>query len=165
MSMNTVELMAANHTLQKVASRAPGGFAYDFSKVAPPLPKFAASARPVSLAPAKPTGGMDMFRMKSHPPVAQAGSVTAQSADSTKSATPIGTPIRLRSGAGAGARMVQSELRLDAVKVKRNDLSETDFEIVAPQPAREPGAMHNDSAKLAWAGWLARMKGAVRAWI
>lgn len=177
--MNTAQLMAANQTIRPAANRTAGGLGYGFSKVAPPLPKFASKARPVSLAPAaKPAGVMDLFRMKSSPPAAQVapvasekpalpvgtpcgaselrdGTDTRQGVPATRS--PIGAPVRLRSG----ARLTQSELRLDAVKVVRNDLSETDFEIITPRPAPEEAP----AREAAWAGWLARMKGAVRAWI
>ncbi|MBI5774335.1 MAG: hypothetical protein HZA89_11400 [Verrucomicrobia bacterium] len=163
--MNTVQLMAANHAIHKVANRAPGGIGYDFSKVAAPLPKFAAAARPVSLAPqAKPAGGLDLFRMKSRPAVAEPAHAAASTAPAAAGQTLIGAPVRLRSG----ARLVQPELRLDAVKVKRNDLSETDFEIIAPRPAPEAasgGAARVEPTGMAWAGWFARMAGAVRAWI
>lgn len=159
--MKTVELMAANHTPQKVTSHAKGGFAYDFSKVAPQLPKFVASPRPVSLTPSKSAGGMDLFRMKSSPPTVQDAPAVAESAVLQGGPVRVGLPVRLRSA----ARLAQSEMRLDAVKVVRNDLSETDFEIIAPRLAPEDapsgGRTRRDSAGMA--GWLARMVGAVRA--
>jgi len=164
--MSTVQLMATNQAIHKVANRALGSGAYDFSKIEAPLPKFAAAARPVSLAPqAKSAGGMDLFRMKSRPVESVAIAGGPSPAIPASSQTRIGEPVRL----GSGARLVQPELRLDAVKVKRNDLSETDFEIIAVRPAPETasfgGVARSDSSRITRAGWVVRMMGAVRAWI
>ncbi|MEW6156763.1 MAG: hypothetical protein AB1813_04985 [Verrucomicrobiota bacterium] len=49
--------------------------------------------------------------------------------------------------------MVQSELRLESVKVMRNDLSDTDFELVAAKPVPKPVVGGEVTWRRKWNGW------------
>ena len=146
------------------------------------LPRFASVGRPVSLAPLPNPMEVsrDLFRLATPKP---AGAVpapipTTQSPFAAPSPAPVVEQAQktrrfwfsFKSTVRSGQRLVQSELLLDEVKVIRNDLNETDLEIVAPKtaPVPEPVAATNNeslnsTATLTlWRRWTSRLVGSMR---
>ncbi len=159
------------------------------------LPKFAPVGRPVSLMPApmqekSPLGAEPLFNKKASaspptdpaippPPPPKRGGARAiavpelhpQAAEAVRAAGKTAWKIfGARPSAGAARPLVQSELSLDRVKVMRNDLYDTDLEIVPMQPVRQavqdaPSASHTDikpAAGRVWAQLAARLFAANR---
>lgn len=117
------------------------------------LPRFESVGRTVSLAPApqsEPTlfpdapGGGTGAAPESSDSGPHTSSAEAAPARSLREAL-FGQRVKARAEAAAAqfGGLKQGELKLDQVKVVRNDLSETDFELAAPQ---QP-AVVNSAAK------------------
>ncbi len=147
--METGSLLAASKTVRR-ASDEPSPFRVDEKKR---LPRFESVGRSVSLAPS-PQVEESLF------PDAPGGG-TGAAPESTGSGphtstgksvktlreTLFGQRVKARAEAAAAqfGSLQQAELKLDQVKVIRNDLSETDFELAAP---KQPGIV-NSAAKVA----------------
>ncbi|MGV3756865.1 MAG: hypothetical protein ACO1QS_15905 [Verrucomicrobiota bacterium] len=149
--METGSLLAASKTVRR-ASDEPSPFRVDEKKR---LPRFESVGRSVSLAPAPhveeslfpdaPGGGTGAAPESSGsgPHVSPA----TPAASKTLRETLFGQRVKARAEAAASqfGALQQTELKLDQVKVIRNDLSETDFELAAP---KQPGIV-NSAAKVA----------------
>jgi hypothetical protein len=170
--METGSLLAASKTVRR-ASDEPSPFRVDEKKR---LPRFEPVGRSVSLAPAPqveeslfpdaPGGGTGAA-----PESSGSGPHTSTVKPSrTLRETLFGQRSKARAEAAASqfGGLQQAELKLDQVKVIRNDLSETDFELAAP---KQPGAV-NSAAKVpqqgkggaAWSWLTAKLFSLGRRW-
>ncbi len=148
--METGSLLAASKAVRR-ASDEPSPFRVDEKKK---LPRFEPVGRSVSLAPAPqaeetlfpdaPGGGTDAAPES----VGSGPHASAEEAVARKSLreTLFGQRVKARAEAAAAqfSALQQGELKLDQVKVVRNDLSETDFELASPE---QPVAI-NSAAKV-----------------
>ena len=165
--METGSLLAASKTVRR-ASDAPSPFRVDEKKR---LPRFDAPARPASeetLFPDAPGGGTGAAPESSDsgPHVSSMTVVPGK----TLRETLFGQRVKARAEKAASqfGALQQTELKLDQVKVIRNDLSETDFELAAAKP---PGIV-NSAAKVvpqskggaAWSWLTAKLFSLGRRW-
>ncbi|MCD6049020.1 MAG: hypothetical protein K0Q55_423 [Verrucomicrobia bacterium] len=142
--METGSLLAASKTVRR-ASDEPSPFRVDEKKR---LPRFDKTVRPAAdetLFPDAPGGGTDAAPESSGsgPHISSATVAPGK----TLRETLFGQRVKARAEKAAAqfGALQQAELKLDQVKVIRNDLSETDFELAAP---KQPGIV-NSAAKVA----------------
>ncbi|HEY1173207.1 MAG TPA: hypothetical protein VGH19_17695 [Verrucomicrobiae bacterium] len=165
--METGSLLAASKTVRR-ASDEPSPFRVDEKKR---LPRFDAPSRATeekTLFPDAPGGGTGAASESSG--LEPHASSVAQP-QRTLRETLFGQRTKARAEKAAaqfGGAMQQGELKLDQVKVMRNDLSETDFELAAP---KAPTVL-NSAAKVepqgkgaaAWSWLTAKMFSLGRKW-
>ncbi len=165
--METGSLLAASKTVRR-ASDEPSPFRVDEKKR---LPRFDTPVRPdadETLFPDAPGGGTDAAPESSGsgPHISSATAVSGK----TLRETLFGQRVKARAEKAAAqfGALQQTELKLDQVKVIRNDLSETDFELAAP---KQPGIV-NSAAKVvpqskggaAWSWLTAKLFSLGRRW-
>jgi hypothetical protein len=140
--METGSLLAASKTVRR-ASDEPSPFRVDEKKR---LPRFEPVGRSVSLAPAPhlneslfpdaPGGGTDAAPELSGSGPHVSAKVAAPSRSLRETLFGQRSKARSQAAPAQSGALLQAELKLEQVKVVRNDLSETDFELAAPkQPA------------------------------
>jgi hypothetical protein len=154
--MSLIRLLAIGHSFEAAKSQP-----YQFNKKQQILPpKFNAKST-VTPVVAKPLFPGRRKRQKSNARQGLIATVTVGklSTGDLKLAPTVG--LEQRSGPGARGSAVQIELRLDQLKVVRNDLTESDLEVVpANSEPRTPEPIHapvkSSGGRRFGAGWFRR---------
>jgi len=155
--MSLIRLLAIGHSFEAAKSEP-----YRFAKkqqILPPKFNVKSTATPVA---AKPLFPGRRKRQKSNVRQGLVATVTVgrQSTGDLKLAPTVG--LEQKAGPGARGSAVQIELRLDRLKVVRNDLTESDLEVVpanseprTPQPTY--AAVESSGGRRFGAGWFRRV--------